>query len=117
MRVMSAGDGYKYLLRTVATGDGERTLSTPLTRYYAEGGTPPGRWIGSAVTALGGGALAVGDEVTEQQLQLLIGQGFDPVTKKALGRPYRKYPTTAERIERRTVSVDEALSRDIPEGA
>ena len=73
MRVMSAGDGYKYLLRTVATGDGERTLSTPLTRYYAEGGTPPGRWIGSAVTALGGGALAVGDEVTEQQLQLLIG--------------------------------------------
>ena len=35
MRVMSAGDGYKYLLRSVAAGDGNRPLSTPLTRYYA----------------------------------------------------------------------------------
>ncbi|MGN7705084.1 hypothetical protein [Cellulosimicrobium sp. 22601] len=38
MRVMSAGDGYKYLLRTVAAGDGDRSLSALLTRYYnAEG--------------------------------------------------------------------------------
>jgi hypothetical protein len=36
MRVMSAGDGYKYLLRTVAAADGNRSLSTPLTRFYAE---------------------------------------------------------------------------------
>lgn len=43
MRVMSAGDGYKYLLRTVAAGDGQRSLSTPLTRYYSAKGTPPGR--------------------------------------------------------------------------
>ena len=99
MRVMSAGDGYKYLLRTVATGDGDRVLSTPLTRYYTEQGTPPGRWLGSAVTALGGGTIAVGDEVSEQQLQRLIGQGRDPVTDKALGSPYRKYPTVTERIE------------------
>lgn len=42
MRVMSAGDGYQYLLKTVAAGDGNRDLSTPLTRYYAEKGTPPG---------------------------------------------------------------------------
>ncbi len=35
MRVMSAGDGYKYLLRTDAAADGDRSLSTPLTRYYA----------------------------------------------------------------------------------
>jgi len=40
MRLMSAGDGYKYLLRTVAAGDGDRSLSTPLTRYYVEAGTP-----------------------------------------------------------------------------
>lgn len=39
MRVMSAGDGYKYLLRSVVTGDGDRSLSTTLTRYYAEAGT------------------------------------------------------------------------------
>lgn len=42
MRVMSAGDGYKYLLRTVAAGDGDRSPSTPLTRYYNAEGTPPG---------------------------------------------------------------------------
>lgn len=42
MRVMSAGDGCKYLLRTVAAGDGDRSLDTPLTRYYNADGTPPG---------------------------------------------------------------------------
>ena len=42
MRVMLAGDDYKYLLRTVVAGDGDRSLSTPLTRYYAEAGTHPG---------------------------------------------------------------------------
>lgn len=42
MRVMSAGDGYKYLLRSVAAADGDRSLSTPLTRYYAEQETPSG---------------------------------------------------------------------------
>ena len=109
MRVMSTGDGYKYLLRTVATGDGDRVLSTPLTRYYTEDGTPPGRWIGSAVTALGGGSIVVGDEVTEEQLQRLIGQGRDPVTDQALGSPYRKYPTVVERIERRTARLDADL--------
>ncbi|TDP91345.1 conjugative relaxase-like TrwC/TraI family protein [Leucobacter luti] len=109
MRVMSAGDGYKYLLRTVASGDGDRVLSTPLTRYYTEEGTPPGRWMGSAVTVLGGGVIAVGDEVSEQQLQRLIGQGRDPVTGQALGSPYRKYPTVAERIERRTGRLDAGL--------
>ena len=40
MRVMSAGDGYKYLLKTIAAADGDRSLSTPLTRYYVEAGTP-----------------------------------------------------------------------------
>lgn len=44
MRVMSAGDGHKYLLRTIAAADGDRDLSTPLMRYYAEAGTPPGQW-------------------------------------------------------------------------
>jgi hypothetical protein len=29
MRVMHAGQGYLYLLKTVAAGDGDRDLSTP----------------------------------------------------------------------------------------
>lgn len=106
MRVMSAGDGYKYLLRTVAAGDGDRALSTPLTRYYAEKGSPPGRWLGSAVTALGGGAIAVGDQVSETQLQLLVGMGRDPVTGDPLGSAYRNYPTVTERIQKRTTALD-----------
>ena len=39
MCVMSAGDGHKYLLRTIAAADGDRSLSTSLTRYYVEAGT------------------------------------------------------------------------------
>lgn len=61
MRVMSAGDGYKSLLRTVAAGDGDRELSTPLTRNYNADGTPPGRWMGSGLAALGSGQLHDGD--------------------------------------------------------
>ena len=80
MRVMGAGDGYKYLLRSVASADGERALSTPLTRYYAEQGTPPGRWMGGGLAALGDGEIHEGAPVSEAQLQLLLGMGRDPVT-------------------------------------
>ena len=85
---MGAGDGYKYLLRTVASGDGERALSTPLTRYYAEQGTPPGRWMGSGLATLGHGEIHEGAQVSEAQLQLLLGMGLDPVTGDPLGKAY-----------------------------
>jgi conjugative relaxase-like TrwC/TraI family protein len=91
MRVMSAGDGYKYLLRTVAAGDGQRSLSTPLTRYYSAKGTPPGRWMGSGLAGLGSGRIVEGGEVTEVQLQRLIGLGRDPVDVTPLGRAYPAY--------------------------
>jgi len=68
MRVMSAGDGYEYLLRSVVAGDGNRSLSTPLTRYYEEAGTPPGYWLGSGVHAFGDGQLTPGVTVGEDQL-------------------------------------------------
>lgn len=108
--VMSAGDCYKYLLRTVAAGDGDRSLSTPLTCYYSAVGTPPGRWMGAGLDALGSGELAAGSEVSEQQLQLLVGMGRDPITGDPLGRPYPAYKSTAQRIEERTAAVDESLS-------
>ena len=96
MRVMSAGDGYKYLLRTVAAGDGKRLLSTPLTRYYNAEGTPPGRWMGDGLGGLGGGLVVGGGVVTETQLQLLIGLGRDPVTGESLGRAYPVYRNPAD---------------------
>jgi len=91
MRVMSAGDGYKYLLRTVVASDGNRSLSTPLTRYYSASGTPPGQWMGNGLRGIGAGGIGAGDGVTETHLQLLIGQGRDPVTGEALGRAYPVY--------------------------
>ena len=101
MRVMSSGDGYKYLLRTVAAGDGNRSLSTPLTRYYTVQGTPPGRWMGSGLPGLSG-LVIEGDVVTEEQLQFLIGLGRDPVTGEALGRAYPVYRTAADRAALRS---------------
>ncbi|AHI02833.1 conjugal transfer protein [Corynebacterium falsenii DSM 44353] len=109
MRVMSAGDGYMYLVRTVVAGDGDRSLSTPLTRYYKAEGTPPGRWMGSGLEALGTGQIASGDEVSEAQLQLLVGMGRDPVTGAPLGRAYPVYKTIAQRIEERTATLDPYL--------
>ena len=110
LRRMSAGNGYRYLLRSVVAGDGNRALSTPLTRYYTEAGTPPGRWRGSGVRRLGGGQLAPGMEVTEAQLALLIGMGKDPVTGEQLGRAYAKYRPVAERIQESVGAIDPEMT-------
>ncbi|WP_257430060.1 MobF family relaxase [Nocardioides carbamazepini] len=107
---MSAGAGYQYLLRSVAAGDGNRALTTPMTRYYAEAGTPPGRWMGSGLAALGGGQIAPGMEVTEAQLALLIGMGRDPMTGEQLGRAYPEYPSLRSRVDERVGRLDSELS-------
>lgn len=113
MRVMSAGDGYKYLLKTVVAGDGNRALSTPLTRCYAEAGTPPGRWLGSGVASLGAGRIVAGSQVSETQLQLLVGMGRDPLTGVPLGRAYPVYAPLADRIEKRVADLDPSLGIDV----
>lgn len=66
--------------------------------------------MGAGLDALGSGELAAGSEVSEQQLQLLVGMGRDPITGDPLGRPYPAYKSTAQRIEERTAAVDESLS-------
>ena len=43
---LSAGDGYTYLTRQVASADQARD-GQALADYYADSGTPPGRWIGA----------------------------------------------------------------------
>lgn len=88
---MSAGDGYRYLMRSVAAGDGARDASTPLTRYYTASGNPPGRWMGTGLAGLDGGrGLAPDSTASERQMFRLFGMGNDPVTGEQLGaQPYR----------------------------
>ncbi|RJS47908.1 conjugal transfer protein [Nocardioides cavernaquae] len=112
---MSAGNGCEYLLRTVAVGDGKRSLSTPLTRYYTEAGTPPGHWMGSGLPALES-AIIAGDEVTEDQLRKLIGLGAHPVTGEPLGRRYSAY-SPHEPGRRRHAVAGYDLTFSIPKSA
>jgi len=109
IRVMTSGDGYRYLLNSVVTGDGDRDAASALTRYYLESGTPPGAWTGSGLVGLSGGVKA-GAAVTEEQLRRLMGFGQDPNSGEQLGRPYRKFATAAERIERRVEKLRDSLT-------
>ena len=104
---MHVGAGVNYLLSSVAAGDGDRDLATPLTRYYTANGTPPGVWHGSGVAALG---LTDGEQVTEQQLQLLIDHGLHPLTADKLGRAYPRHPALKDRVARRAQALDGTLS-------
>jgi conjugative relaxase-like TrwC/TraI family protein len=83
IRRMTAGYGYRYLLSSVAAGDGRADMSSPLTRYYTESGTPPGRFRGAGLAALG---IAAGQEVTEERLYNMTVRGTHPVTGKQVGR-------------------------------
>jgi len=111
MRIMSAGDGYRYLLASVAAGDGHRSLSTPLTDYYAATGTPPGYWLGSGIAGLGSDEHGVdpGGAISEEQLRRLLGQGRDPITGAPLGLPYYHRATVKERVATRIDQLDQDL--------
>ncbi len=88
LRRMSLGAGYRYLMESVAAGDGVRRQSTSLTTYYTQSGTPPGVFLGAGLAALDDGRGVVkGSAVGEEHLFNLLGMCADPVTGKALGRP------------------------------
>ncbi len=110
MRVISAGKGYGYLLRSVVQGDGDATQATVFTRYFTEAGTPPGVWMGNGVAYFGKGELRPGMTVTPEQLQTLLGRGNDPVSGDNLGQPFREYPTVAAR----TAALIERVDRTLP---
>ena len=75
-----------------------------------EDGTPPGRWLGTGVAALGKGESQVGDRVSEHQLQLLMGRGCDPITGDKLGLGFPAYKRPDERIEARIAALDQTLT-------
>lgn len=72
---LSAGDGYKYYVNEVATGDALRAKDREIGDYYTVHGMPPGQWIGSAAASLN-----LDGEVSEAHMHALFGQKFTPVS-------------------------------------
>jgi len=88
IRRLNIGAGYKYLLKSIAVGDGpEGTDKSDLVRYYSESGTPPGVFLGAGLVGLDDGrGIAVGQSVTAENLQRMLQDCADPITGEVLGR-------------------------------
>ena len=79
LRVVHAGYGYRYLLRSVAVNDvdpGGRGVG--LVDYYQAKGTPCGRWVGAGLSGLGSSRMVCGSEVLGEQMSALLGEGYHP---------------------------------------
>ena len=113
LRRMSLGSGYRYLMESVAAGDGGASPSSNLTRYYAESGTPPGMFLGAGLAGLDDGrGVEPGSEVSEEHLFNLLGMCADPITGKALGRqPNRAQRSLAERMAERVAAMPSDAQR------
>src|SRR3954452_19568834 len=71
---LTAGDGYTYLTRQVASADEQRAPGQSLADYYIARGNPPGQWLGGGAATLG----VEGTPVTEAQMRALFGEGCHP---------------------------------------
>ncbi|WP_185736710.1 MobF family relaxase [Corynebacterium bovis] len=106
IRVAHAGEGYRYLLRSVATNDadpdaqntaeatsaveggsptGQVEAGDRLSAYYQAKGTPPGRWCGRGVAGLASETVTAGAQVTEDQMAALYGEGLHPDADARIG--------------------------------
>ncbi len=112
IRRLSLGSGYRYLMESVAAGDGAASQSSSLTRYYAELGTPPGRFLGAGLAGLDGGrGVAAGTVVGEEHLFNLLGLCADPVTGEPLGRAPNTQPKSLrQRIAGRVAELPGSLT-------
>ena len=118
-RRLTAGAGYKYLLRHTASGDCDRPAGRALTAYYLEDGYPPGRWLGTGLAGVNAGAglagvnagagLAIGTAVTEDAMANLYGMGRDPISAVPLGRAYPVYPPVTDRISAATRALPSSM--------
>ena len=87
MRRISVGVGFRYLMDSVAVGDGAPERPSSLAAYYATSGTPPGVFLGSGLSALAGGrGVEKGSVVTEEHLYNMLSLCCDPVTREPVGR-------------------------------
>ncbi|MGD0876418.1 MAG: relaxase domain-containing protein, partial [Acidimicrobiales bacterium] len=80
------GGGFRYLIDSVARGDGTTEPSSSLAAYYAESGTPPGVFLGSGLADLDGGkGLEAGSQVSEEHLWNMLVACSDPVSGETVG--------------------------------
>jgi conjugative relaxase-like TrwC/TraI family protein len=117
MHRLSAGAGYQYLLRHTASGDCDRSAKADLSTYYTSSGNPPGRWYGRGLDALAADGPSAASQVSEPQMANLFGQGKDPTTGAALGRPYRQYAPVGERIAKQVAALPPDLTGDARDAA
>ena len=86
IRRVSLGGGYRYLIDSVAAGDGNPEPSKGLAHYYASTGTPPGVFLGKGLAELNGGRGVVsGSQVSEENLSNMLGACSDPVSGEPVG--------------------------------
>ncbi len=88
---LSAGDGYLYYSREIATGDERRTGEKKISDYYHADGNPPGIWVGSGITELG-----VSGTVSESQMAALYGEGLHPDADRIIERAVADGLTSAQ---------------------
>lgn len=102
VRVVHAGDGYAYLLRSVATADEPTGTKTRLGDYYDAKGTPPGQWFGTGIESLDSDSVRQGRTVGQDAMAALYGEGLHPdadsrieagesISDVQLGRAYPIY--------------------------
>ena len=86
IRRVSLGGGYRYLIDSVAAGDGNPEPSKGLAHYYASTGTPPGVFLGAGLADLDGGrGIEKGSQVSEEHLFNMLVALCDPVSGEPLG--------------------------------
>jgi conjugative relaxase-like TrwC/TraI family protein len=86
IRPVSLGGGFRYLMNSVAAGDGNPEPSKGLAHYYASTGTPPGVFLGKGLADLDDGRGVVpGSQVSEEDLSNMLGACSDPVSGEPVG--------------------------------
>jgi len=93
---LSAGDGYTYLTRQVASADERRSPGQSLAEHYVARGNPPGVWMGSGAAQLD----IAGSEVSEAQMRALFARGMHPDGRRRLGAAYPNYAELAPYADR-----------------
>lgn len=105
---LSAGDGYQYYTREVASADELRTADRTLGDYYTVTGHPPGIWGGRGAKNLG-----VTGAVSEEQMELLYGLGQHPLAGQIDPQSGAKIDAKLGQRYKRFDQFDAALTKKI----